>query len=283
MKKKFICLLLAVAIMALSTQTYAYAATSQEVPCYIASLDCPEDYIEYAVENVSRFILPLSTELDIQQVSVGTPFAFADSEVDVFYFPILYNGHIQYLFRVYPSGDSFSGTISKFLANDIDNLAGFTSEENPMYLNRIGLKIIATIGSISYELYEYPDDATTNENITTPTFFDGFPVKNIKSTIDIDLNLNQTRNWYAFIDIIEQQKGNRRCASYCLAAIVRKLTNYKNETSYYIINYAYNYPAHISSNDYLPWNDATINGKNVKGIRSEIGRASCRERVCTDV
>lgn len=146
-----------------------------------------------------------------------------------------------------------------------------------MYLNRVGAKIVATIGSSSYELYEYPEDLVADENTAVLMSVDKYSVKNVKGTINIDLNLKQTRNVQAYIDITETQPdGIGRCGAYCLAAIIRKLTTHTNMNSWLVINYAYNYPAHINSHWYLPWRDSVIvyeddvlqTERHVKGVAS---------------
>lgn len=161
-------------------------------------------------------------------ISVGMPFAFADNNADVYYFPIVCDGHIRYLFRVYPDGDSFSAAITDFLAGDIDSLANQTSVNEPMYLNLVDTKIVASIGQNSYELYEYPPDMTGGtEEIETFALHD-YSIVDAKESSGINLTLKQTRDVYEYIplEITEQQHGNSWCVAFCLATIIRTRTSY---------------------------------------------------------
>lgn len=228
MKKRILCLLLLCVICLSIFPVTALASNTEKRACYIASVDCPDAYFEYAEANISKFILSLNAGLDTTKISVGTPFAFADNEPDVFYFPVMYNGTIVYLFRVYPNGESYSAAITDFLAEDIESLAHLTSVDAPMYLNCVANKIIATIGGNSYELFEYPE-SMVNENYGIPQRnASAYSVKNIKISPAIQLDLRQTRDVYEYItlSITEDQDDEHWCTAFCLAAIIRTQTNY---------------------------------------------------------
>lgn len=228
MKKRILCLLMTCVVCLSLFPSTAFASDTESSSCYIASVDCPDAYFDYAEANISKFILSLNDGLDTTKVSVGTPFAFADNEPDVFYFPVMYNGTIVYLFRVYPNGDFYSAAITEFLAADIESLAHLTSVDTPMYLNCVANKIIATIGNNSYELFEYPE-SMVNENYGIPQrTASAYSVKNIKFSPTIQLDLRQARDVYEYItlSITEDQDDEGWCTAFCLAAIIRTKTNY---------------------------------------------------------
>lgn len=228
MHKRVICLILCFVLTMLSTPAVAYAVEDDGLGCYIVSSECPSIYTTFASENISKFILSLDEDMHYSSVSVGTPFSFADADADVYYFPVLCDGQIEYLFRVYPDGDSFSAAITKFLAADLERLAKYTSASNPMYLNLVGNRIIATIGSQNHILFEYPDDMSISRSETEVASISDYNVVNAKDSINIGLNLRETRDVYEYItlDLIETQSGNSWCSAYCLAAIIRTKTNY---------------------------------------------------------
>lgn len=228
MKKRILCLLLSCMVCLASLPLAAFASDTNGVPCYIASEDCPDAYFEYAEENISRFILSLNAGIDVSKVSVGTPFAFADNDPDVFYFPVIYNGNIEYLFRVYPSGNSFSAAITDFLSDEIESLSHLTTTDTPMYLNSIENKIIATIGSNSYELFQYPESMSDGNDLMPCGIATEYTVKDVKSSPGIEINLRQARDVYEYInlDISEDQDDENWCTAFCLAAIIRTQTTF---------------------------------------------------------
>ena len=228
MQKRIICVILSCILSMLCIPSVAFAAEDNTSGCYIATTECPTAYTDYATENISKFILSLDGNLNYTNISVGTPFAFADTDADVYYFPVICDGNIEYLFRVYPDGNSYSAAITAFLADEINSLAEYTSVNNPMYLNLVDTQIIATIGSDSYVLFEYPEDMATSDDGIELASVRNFLVVDAKVPANIDLNLRQTRDIYEYInlDLSEKQSGNSWCTAYCLAAIIRTQTNY---------------------------------------------------------
>ena len=226
MYKRIISIFLSCVLFVLFVPSVAFAADENASSCYIATTECPAAYIEYATENISKFVLSLDDNISYSSISVGTPFAFADNDADVYYFPVICNGSIEYLFRVYPDGDTFSAAITAFLADEIENLAKYTSESNPMYLNLVDTQIVATIGSNKYILFEYPESISVSDNGIATTSISNYSVVNAKNPTNIELNFRQTRDVYKYItlDLTETQSGNNWCTAYCLAAIIRTQT-----------------------------------------------------------
>lgn len=153
----------------------------------------------------------------------------------MYYFPIICDGTISYLFRVYPYNDGFCGVITEFLAKDIEMLSSLTTPENPMYLRLIGTKIIASIGENEYLLFEYPENMFQEECVAYSNDNESFTIVNAKQSTDISLDLNSQiaphvsdRASITWLDKSEQQGNNSWCAAYCLAAIIRTRTTNKN-------------------------------------------------------
>lgn len=234
MHRRIVSMLLVMGMCITLMPLTAFAAEEHSDGCYIASAICPSEYTEFAMENVSDYVLSFGNELSATNIFVGTPFSFADGNSDVFYFPVICDGHIRYLFRIYPDGNSFSGVISSFLADDIDSLAPLTSVESPMYLSLAGSKIIATIGPESYELFEYPSYLAAEDEAVTLTE-ESYEAKDIKEPLGINLDLRQTRDVFERIelDITETQQDEYWCTAFCLATIIRTRTNY--ETTAYTL------------------------------------------------
>lgn len=228
MKRRIISLLLCFVLLVLSVPPTVFAAGDDASACYIATTECPAAYVAYATENISKFVSSLDGDLNYSSICVGTPFAFADISADVYYFPVVCDGHITYLFRVYPDGASFSAAITAFLADEIENLAKYTSADNPMYLNLVNTKIVATIGSRSYTLFEYPENMSVSNTDAARTSVITYSVVDAKETSDIPVNLRQTRDVYEYInlDLTEYQTNESWCTAFCLAAIYRTQTNY---------------------------------------------------------
>ena len=232
MHKRIISLLLSI-LLTVSLSSVAFAAENSTSSCYIATTECPAAYTAYATENISDFILSLNENINYSSITVGTPFAFSDADADVYYFPVICDGCIKYLFRVYPDGDSFSAAITAFLADEIENLAEYTSADNPMYLKLVDTQIVATIGSRQYVLFEYPEDMSTSDDGIETASFCNYSVVDAKNPVNIELNLRQTRDVYNYInlDLVEKQSGNSWCTAYCLAAIIRTQTNFYTTAS----------------------------------------------------
>ena len=171
---------------------------------------------------------------------------------DVFYFPVICDGRIEYLLRVYPCGSTFSAVISSFLADELESLSSYTSVNCPMYLNLVGNKIIATVGEKSVTLFEYPENMSVSQNAFSRISATSNSVVNAKMTSDVVVSVRQTRDVYQFInlDITEHQTGGNWCTAFCLAAIYRTQTNYSTNARDVMIRAVGDNP---SINAAFPW------------------------------
>lgn len=251
MRKRITVFFISYMLLLLFMPLMAFAKENDSSVCYIATTACPEEYSAYADDHISEYVLSIS-DRSFNDIYVGTPFAFADTGADVFYFPVICDGQIEYLFRVYPDGDSFSAAITAFLANDIEDLARYTDENNPMYLNLVDEQIVATIGTDRHVLYEYPEKSSIEDEGTEIVADAVYTAVNAKTPYSIDLNLRQTRDAYKYItlDITEIQKGNEWCTAYCLATIIRTQTNFTTTAKGLMISAVGSNP---SNNTTFPW------------------------------
>lgn len=268
MQKRIVILAFCFVLLLTSIPSTAFATEDGANGCYIATTECPTAYIDYATDNISTYILSLDESISYNNISIGTPFAFADANADVYYFPVICDGDIEYLFRVYPNGDSFSAAITVFLADEIETLAEYTSENNPMYLNLVDTQIVATIGLDTYVLFEYPADMATSGYPIEYSSPSNFSVVNAKSSATIDLNLHQARytSKYITLDLTEQQGKNSWCTAYCLATIIGTQTNY-SATAKGIMSLALG--SNPSTSTAFPW--VSDNGKTMVSVAKKYG------------
>lgn len=251
--------LLLVLTLNLSSPVMAIENTEEisETHLYVETTNCPQAYIDYAEENILGYIESYSENVIPQgSITVGIPFAFLDFESDVYYFPIMINDEISYIFRVYPNGDNgFDSAISEFLAPELEKLSSLRSESTPLKMNRIRNKIIASIGDYSYTLYTYPNELYENDSLMRLNDI-SFELENtvvVDAKSDSRINIqfspisrSSSNNWsyYINLNITETQGSNNWCAAYCTATIMRTLGY--NATAEGIMSIFYRKP--VSSN-----------------------------------
>lgn len=235
MKKKFFVTAVTLMIVIMSSfSVFAVGKIDGDSNLYIKTAICPQEYVEFANTNISGFVESYyENNISDSNLIVGTPFSFADVASDVFYFPVICNGKIICLFRVFRNDNKLNGAISDFLAKELDSLAYLTSTQYPMLLKRIKNEIVAQIDTETYTLFSYPDEAIlteygTNYDIATNT---AFAVVNAKTDSKLNIHLPVsgqalTNTWshYIALSITEtQDKQNNWCAAFCTAAILRTL------------------------------------------------------------
>lgn len=228
MKKKTLFLLLFFTVL-FSCSILAFGSEKKEnadgSALYVATTPCPSEYLVYAREHAAAFVLGTGETVDYATLRVGSPFAFADPGADVYYFPILCNEEITYLFRVYPDGNGgYNGAITRFLATELESLASQTSSETPLTLNLVNDKIVATIGQNSYILHEYSATGTTLSATTEQP--DSLSVVDTKTAQNWVLTKPQQRAQSCYIPLNCTDSTtyyNSWCVAFCTAAILRTL------------------------------------------------------------
>ena len=237
---------------------YAYAISVEQAPCYVSSPECPQGYIDYVNENITKFLIAAEENQATESCYVGTPFAFNDSNSDVFYFPVIQGNDIKYLLRVYPIEDGYSGIISEFLVREINSLANLTTSENPLYLSCNESQIIATVGYDEYVLFEYPVELAESAD-AAPLAINETSVKNIKENGNIPINPIITRDNPESINLVinydknDLQTTDSWCTAHCLSAIIRTL-NKGTPTAKDIMTQAYG-EGNFTTDTAFPWDN----------------------------
>lgn len=233
--KKFLSIILAIAITLSLGSTVASAKTADSVTnsLFIETTICPQGYIDFAEDNIAGFVESYCEGIvPYASIVVGMPFAFLDYDSDVYYFPVICDNVIKYVFRVYPNQtNGYDAAISSFLAEELEFLAKSTSANMPLKLNRIGNEIIASVGNEEYMLFTYPDDMNdvSLQSETTNRGAVATNVINVKANMGISVAVEKstrsTNSWsyYIALDITETQGSNNWCAAYCTSTILRTL------------------------------------------------------------
>ena len=109
------------------------AEESQVSSKYIQTSAIPSDIIQYAQNNVNRFISSDSETTANSAYSLGSPFSLENynTESTVYYFPIICQNSIVATFRVAKYNGVCSGVYSSVLVEELNNIK--STETNPCY------------------------------------------------------------------------------------------------------------------------------------------------------
>lgn len=257
------------------TPLNAYAVeASEENALYVVTKKCPDAYINYANSNIRDFILSIDpSELPaVEKISVGTPFSFANPDSDVFYFPIIINGEIIYMLRVFQTkSGEYDGVLGKSFVADLNKILKCTSKNQPLVLMMEGDSVVTYIGKERNVIFEYPKgsiDCVTNVQVAD--FKKVLYSKNeeyevvdaIKEIGRMDISMAEdlfTSNnalresgtppyKYLSTNITETQGSNSWCAAYATAWIIRYVKgNNDNTTAQNVMNYHFSNPTFSDS------------------------------------
>ena len=229
MKKSFIVVVFTV-FCCMFLGTTCYAGTE----LYLTTDNCPEAYIEYAEEHALDFVSSMEeVEItDYKNISLGEPFNFGNQDADIYYFPVLDNGKMIYLFRVYPDGDSYSGAMSIFLVEELNMLASKTSKTQPLTLVMDNYDIVAYIGTEEYTLFSYSPDSASESKERSILMYEwshssSRNVVNILEESDLDLQqcaatlTTRAGSKYLALTIKGTQGNSSWCAAYVTDIILR--------------------------------------------------------------
>lgn len=241
--KKLISVVLCLTVV----MTCAYATPNSESDVatdtfYVVSKDCPDEYVEYAIDNVGRFVYG-NDSYDISEVDtfmLGSPFTFSQDDADIFYFPVYADGEFIYLFRVYSASDGeIYGVLSNNLVAELKALIGQTSQDTPMYLNLVDGDIVATVNNSSTTLYSYPDGIYEDEfslpSTMNPDNIEELGVEEVSPQVTFILPAyNSSRALTSrYLNLfmgaggyyVETQGAEEWCTAYSAAAIMRYVAN----------------------------------------------------------
>lgn len=218
---------------------------------YIASKECPEGYINYASSNVEAYLACMEGCDEYDTISMGSPFSLCNGSNEVYYFPIICDGVITYIFRVCPTDSGYTGVMSSYMAAEIESLIGYTSEETPLMLFVENGNLIAKIGRNVQSLCQVETMDTTQMsdiNMDTEAGIVELETVNIVEVEPLDFVSNMMS--YVDLNITEYQGDNNWCTAYCLATCIRTKTPYTPTASGLMSM------AHTSYNSQttFPWN-----------------------------
>lgn len=260
MKKRMALILCILFVLsAFSPSAFATTSSSEESSLYVATTACPSEYVAFAQQNAAAFLRGTGETVDYTEVRVGTPFAFANPGADVYYFPILIDGVITYLFSVYPDETlGYCGTLSTFLAKELEELASYTSPDSPLHLTLEEGTLCATVGEKKMILFQHTPklweeseeserESAQESTLSISTSQSALTVINAKSSQEwsISAPTRATSNYIA-LNTSDQAYVEGWCGAFCTAAILRTV-GYPNVTAWRVINAFFRQPVAGSS------------------------------------
>lgn len=239
-KNIVILLLVFLLFISMTTEIKVYAQETENLAgLYIESQICSQNIIKYAKENVYRFILAEMVEKNIKYSNLpvlGSPFALINEEEDtvIYYFPILYNNHIEATFRVYEVNGQLAGIYSEALANELEELSKKTTAEKPAVIAVNNGNVIAItcegIDVLQKDPYgknikedklknfqKISIQSSDNEVINCKT-----PIQYLSKIDTSEITVNNTLPRFKYLNttIRETQSSYPWCAAYVTAFIV---------------------------------------------------------------
>ena len=214
-------------LMTLSVTAVGYDNEENSSPAlYVQTRECPADILNYVSENASRFILGIDEghDLSYSDVYIGQPFTYGDDVSNLYLFPVFEGEDIVYTLRVAYSPDgSIQGTISSFLADELNRYIGYTSADLPLQLDVLGNSLYAVIGNEEDLILSFPMDETVPVSLGILSN-DTLEVVNAAEPLPMELSWITARDPSYFISISRtesQPSNNNWCVAYAMAAILR--------------------------------------------------------------
>lgn len=165
---------------------------------YIISKICPEEYIEYARDNFNRYYYSIDPKerASAQDIKLGTPFSFCNTDSDIFYFPVISDGIITHMLRVYKnSSGEYGAAIAKSFVQEINELAPEISKEQPLILMMENDTIAAYVNGKRTVFQEYPQGTIESKTYFLPEEFE--KVFNAEDSEYITANISNVIYEYA--------------------------------------------------------------------------------------
>lgn len=78
-----------------------------------------------------------------------------NEDSNIYYFPVLNDEELIYLFRVYPDVNGYAGAMSIILVDELNELAAETSADEPLTLIMDDSDIVACVRDEIYTLFSY--------------------------------------------------------------------------------------------------------------------------------
>lgn len=226
MLRKTFALILAL-LMTLSVTAAGYDSEENSSPAlYMQTCECPDDILNYISENASKFILGIDEnhELSYNDVYVGQPFTYGDDISNLYLFPIFEGNDVVYTLRVTYSPDgSIQGTISSFLADELNSYIGYTSVDSPLRFDVSGHSLYAVTGNEAELVLNFPIDETIPVSLSNLSD-NNLEIVNAAEPLSVEFSWITTRDpsHYIYLSRTESQPSNNNwCVAYAMAAILR--------------------------------------------------------------
>lgn len=255
-----ILLLVFLLFISVTTEVKVHAQETQNPDgLYVETQICPENVVKYARENVYRFIIAERAEKGIESnnnlPALGSPFALVNEEENTitYYFPILYNNHIEATFRVYEVNGQLAGIYSEALANELEELSKKTTAEKPAVIAVNNGNVIAItcegIDVLQKDPYgknikedklknfqKISIQSSDNEVINCKT-----PIQYLSKIDTSEITVNNTLPRFKYLNttIRETQSSYPWCAAYVTAFIVNFRTGRTDIRAIDVVKFAH--------------------------------------------
>jgi len=259
--KKVLCVILSLSLLMC---LFPLSANAQEADVsdlstsglYISTQSCPDGYVEYANANIQRFLSSVDpAELPSEGViTVGNPFCFSNADSDIFYFPVICNAEIIYMFRVFPKeAGGYGGVLGKSFVAELNALAETTSYSSPLSIMMEQDSVVACVDGERYTIFTYPDGNINDSTIMSSQSIASCHVVDVKEAnasidcaISVDSLLSSTfsvsttqatavitahKGKFLATEITETQGSKSWCAAYSAAMIIRYVKGGSDSTS----------------------------------------------------
>lgn len=171
--------------------------------------------------------------VDLNTVTVGTPFKLQGSSTDLYYFTIFSHNDIIGTYRVYENEGSYTGIFNENtdFINGLQGVASLTSSINPAkIISASNDAMYAIIDNEVHAILESPtgQEISKQSLLAQPQTFSSDEVINVSTGIEFDIPQPATRTTpsYKFLQIgWDETQGNLPwCMAYVTASIMRYKT-----------------------------------------------------------
>lgn len=244
--KKFLTLLVVFSIVFGGFPHSAKAAgMNDSASLYVYTEPFPNLMLEFVSENVGKYIAGMCENpnmSDFTGYTIGNPFSIYNSEIELYYFPIYYNGLLKYTFRVFYLDGKYDGVLSSALVDELKGLSRRSAAELPALFAAWNNSLYLLEGSSSTIVYrEAGFSENKMGNISAENFITNSTLVTNCQTIcsnvtnsSVQIN-NKLRSEYypeaafVYLNLVETQDSRPWCVAFCGAAVLSYL---KNQTYY---------------------------------------------------
>ena len=229
--KKFLQTSFFICVFAMFMSITSFAVqTVDNNPIYVYSRACPQAVVDYVDENISSAILCMTEDqIPDGNVYVGKPFTYSNALSDMFLFPVYIDNNIEYVYRVSQYQGNIGGTLSTFLAQQLQEISHLTSVNTPANFTISNDKLIVVIGNTNIEICELPEmfseyptntNSVNNSDLLSDTITTNI-VEPLISEVVFPIQTRAASSSYISLNITETQGQNSWCNAYATAIIAR--------------------------------------------------------------